>query len=447
MKRAALYIRVSTEEQARRGLSLPEQRNDLERYAQTHGMSVVDVYEDAGVSARKPYTKRPELLRLLDDCRAGKIDVILFIKLDRWFRNVGNYYAVQDILDACGVNWQATQEDYETQTAAGRLKVNIMLSVAQDEADRASERIKFVFEGKRARREPLTGNTPTGFKIEGKAFIKDPDTKDAVDAFFHKFLACGSVSEAQLYVRQEYGFQIEYQLASKMLKSPVYYGCYYGVDGMAPAYITKEEFDRIQTMRVHVVRKVTQNRVYLFSGLIQCGECGCRMAGRTNLRNKTPLYNCPATYIKRSGCDNHTNMSERKIEDYILNTLEPRVKEMKVFAMNQRERERQTDYSSEIVTLKTKRGRLKELYLNELISLDEYRKDLLDFNVKINALEKKQRSAPEPDFSQIDELLSGNWQEIYHGLPKEKKRDFWRLILDNVRLYSDRHIEYDLRIK
>ena len=99
IKRVALYIRVSTEEQARHGLSLEEQRKSLEAYAAQHKFAIVGVYEDAGISARKPYKKRPALLRLLDDCKAGKIDVILFIKLDRWFRNVGNYYAVQDILD------------------------------------------------------------------------------------------------------------------------------------------------------------------------------------------------------------------------------------------------------------------------------------------------------------------------------------------------------------
>ena len=89
--RAALYIRVSTEEQAKHGLSLPEQRNALLKYAEINGMDVAGVYEDAGISARKPYKKRPALLRLLEDCSSGKIDVILFVKLDRWFRNVSGY--------------------------------------------------------------------------------------------------------------------------------------------------------------------------------------------------------------------------------------------------------------------------------------------------------------------------------------------------------------------
>ena len=64
--RAALYIRVTSEEQARHGLSLQEQRDALIRYAKANKMTVVGIYEDAGISARKPYKKRPALLQLLD---------------------------------------------------------------------------------------------------------------------------------------------------------------------------------------------------------------------------------------------------------------------------------------------------------------------------------------------------------------------------------------------
>lgn len=64
MTRAALYIRVSTEEQAKHGLSMDEQESNLRDYAKAHGMKVVDCYLDAGKSARKRYTKRPEFMRL-----------------------------------------------------------------------------------------------------------------------------------------------------------------------------------------------------------------------------------------------------------------------------------------------------------------------------------------------------------------------------------------------
>ena len=102
-RRAALYIRVSTEEQAKHGYSLEAQEKKLKAYSKEHGYKVADIYIDEGKSARKAYTKRPEFMRMMDDVKADKIDVILFIKLDRWFRNIYDYYKIQEILDAHGV--------------------------------------------------------------------------------------------------------------------------------------------------------------------------------------------------------------------------------------------------------------------------------------------------------------------------------------------------------
>ena len=126
MKKAALYIRVSTDEQAKHGFSLGEQQHDLERYAAKHNYAVVDIYADEGNTARKSLGKRKELQRLLDDVRAGHIDIILMKCLDRWFRNIADYYKVQEILDAYGVEWECTQEEYNTTTTNGRLMRNLV---------------------------------------------------------------------------------------------------------------------------------------------------------------------------------------------------------------------------------------------------------------------------------------------------------------------------------
>ena len=152
MKKAALYIRVSTDEQAKHGFSLGEQQHDLERYASKHNYAVVDIYADEGNTARKSLGKRKELQRLLDDVRAGHIDIILMKCLDRWFRNIADYYKVQEILDAYGVEWECTQEEYNTTTTNGRLMLNLKLSIAQNESDQTSDRIKYINEGKKRRR-------------------------------------------------------------------------------------------------------------------------------------------------------------------------------------------------------------------------------------------------------------------------------------------------------
>ena len=86
--RAACYSRVSTSEQAKYGYSIAAQVAILNQHCTENNIKIVDHYTDEGVSAGKPYTKRPEMLRLLEDVKDGKIDIILFTKLDRWFRSV-----------------------------------------------------------------------------------------------------------------------------------------------------------------------------------------------------------------------------------------------------------------------------------------------------------------------------------------------------------------------
>ena len=220
--RVALYIRVSTEEQAKHGLSLADQREALIAYAAAHGMEVVGIYEDAGISARKPYKKRPALMRLLDDCRAGKIDTILFVKLDRWFRNVAGYYAVQEVLDKNHVDWQAIREDYETRTASGRLKVNIMLSVAQDEADRTSERIKAINESKRAKGQPTNGKTPIGICVKNRRYAIDEETADAARDMFPAFIRLQSILALRRYMATEWGIKRSYNKYKDAVKSRLY---------------------------------------------------------------------------------------------------------------------------------------------------------------------------------------------------------------------------------
>lgn len=444
MKHVLGYVRVSTEEQAIHGLSIEAQTAALESWAKANGCKLVNIYTDAGISARKPASKRPELQRLMADVKAGKGDLIIFTKLDRWFRNIAEYYKVQEVLEKYHVDWKTIHEDYDTSTASGRLKINIMLSVAQDEADRTSERIKAVFQTKREKREPLTGNCPTGYRIEGKKLVKDPDTEAAVTAFFQKFLACGSVSVTQKHVLDHYGLRIEYQLASKMLDSPAYYGYYYNTDGMTPPYITKDEFERIQALRTRTVRKTKYNRTYLFSGIARCGECGYHLAPKTNTRNKVPMYNCPAHYIKRSGCGNKTNISEKKIEAYLLDHLEEKVRVYKIAYQRMLEKTKEMNLKPEITAVRGKLARLKDLYLNELITLDEFKADRESLSARLEELLGLDQPKRKPNMERIEKLVCAGWREAYDGLSKEDRREFWQAMIQEIRIYPDRHIEYDL---
>lgn len=445
-KRVFLYARVSTEEQAVHGLSIEAQTRALEEWAKANGHKVVGTYVDAGISARKPASKRPALQSLLSDIRSGKGDMVAFTKLDRWFRNLAEYYKVQEVLEQNQVDWKAIQEDYETATASGRLKVNIMLSVAQDEADRTSERIKAINEMKRQKLQPLTGVCPYGYKIKDKQFIKDPGTEKVVSAFFDRFLATGSVSDTQDYILERYGVRINYQKAHKMLDMTCYCGSYYGVDGMTPPYISMEQFQKIQSMRRRVVRKSKKNRVYIFSGLIVCGSCGRRMSGGVNTNQESFFYNCQGHYQNPGQCKNGVNISERKIEEFLKETIRDKMERRKIVVLKAWEARQARDYRGELAVLRARLGRLKELYLNDLITLDEYKGDQAEYAKKIQILEAEAASQEKPDFSGAEKMLAENWETLYEGLEKKDKREFWRILIKEIIIHSDRRIEYEPNI-
>lgn len=437
MLRAALYPRVSTEEQAKFGLSIHDQQNDLEKYAKANGMKIVGVFPDAGYSARKKIEKRPAMMKLLDAVKKDEIDIVLVTKLDRWFRNIGEYYKVQEILEAHHVSWKTIYEDYDTSTASGRLKINIMLAVAQDEADRASERIKKVLDAKRQRNEVCTGHVPKGYRVDGKSVVIDEQAKPEVDNFFLAFLRTGSIYSA---IKGAPNLGLSYRSASNMLYNQGYVGDWYGIK--IPPYLTDEQFRQIQALRKRPVRKVAQNRTYLFSGLLTCGECGRRIGGRPRKLasgGEHYVYNCDGKY-QHKGCQNGANILETTIEDYLLNNIDEQIKVLTtVKAIETNER----NYAAEEKAIKKKLSKLTELYLDDLIGKDDYTRQYKSLTDAIAEIAKKKRQTRPREPQELETDFFGGWQDIYSKLSRENKKSFWKLKIKEIRLYKDRRIEFD----
>lgn len=433
-QRAALYVRVSTEEQAKHGLSLQEQLNSLKAYAEKNGMDVVGVYSDAGISARKPYKKRPDLLRLLSDCEAHKVDIILFIKLDRWFRNVGNYYAVQDILDRCGVSWQATKEDYETRTASGRLKVNIMLSVAQDEADRTSERIRFITEAKKAKGQSTNAKAPLGIKVVNSHYTIDPETADIARDMFAQYIALQSALGVSKYMRERYGITRTYNNFVRYIKNRLYIGEAYGVENAFPALIDKKDFDLANAI---LARRSTRNssenadRVYLFSKLLVCRECGKSMQSETKIKGENGktytyiYYRCRTKMIKGT-CKHVHRVKEDVLEDYLLREIVHLIEAYRFQVEKRAKKEKAPAVTPE--SIRRKMQKLKDLYLSDLIEIEDYKKDYAGLREQLETLEMVQKMAPPPTpISEIKCQL-----EEYPSMTRAQKKAFWARTVQRI---------------
>lgn len=420
--RVAIYTRVSTEEQAKFGLSLDAQLEACTLHCQERGYQIVGTYSDPGVSARKSYRKRPGVLSLLDAVAAGRVDRIVFTKLDRWFRNVANYYEVQRELDAAGVSWEAVQEDYETATSTGRFKVNIMLSVAEQEADRTGDRVRATFEHKKAHGEICAGKAAFGYRWAGSTWEKDPDEADAVAAAFGALFSEGSPRAAQLALRER-GFPMHLDTVRRMMRSRTYTGEVCG--GKIPAYITEEQHrDAVALMGHRARRSSRSDRVYLFSGLVVCRCCGRKLEPATAYNNGTEYRNYACRKMAGDGvrraCPAPAAMSERRIERYLLENLSAHLDASRLtITLDDAE-----DHSVRRAALEGKRSRLRELYLEGELAADEYRS-------RRAAIDEDLADLPTPATAPTVDLVDG-WRDIYSGLPLEQKRLFWRRTVKKI---------------
>ena len=251
MLRVALYIRVSTDEQALHGDSIATQKDALTFYARSNNMNIIDYYIDEGYTATN--LKRPNFQRLLNDVKENKIDMILFTKIDRWSRGVRNYYKIQDILDANKVNWKTIFEDYDTSTASGRLHINIMLSVAENESAQTSERIKAVFKNKLAKGEVCSGKIPRGYKIENKRLVIDHEVAPMIKDIFNYYESVNSLNKLVDYVKNNY-YHIHQLTLKRILTNTLYKGthtCESAVtENYCEAIISETQFDNVQRLLV-----------------------------------------------------------------------------------------------------------------------------------------------------------------------------------------------------
>ena len=167
--RAGLYMRVSTEDQAREGFSLPEQKERLEAYCKLNNFEIVDYYEDAGISAKKG-NYRPEWERLKEDIKNKKINTMIALKQDRITRSIYDWENILSFLEENEAYLDFVYDDINTTTSNGRMISRIMMSVSQNEIERTSERTKVGMTGA-IKQGHIPAICPIGFKRVDKANI------------------------------------------------------------------------------------------------------------------------------------------------------------------------------------------------------------------------------------------------------------------------------------
>lgn len=453
VKRCAIYIRVSTAMQRMEGWSLDAQRASLEAFARAQGWKVVDVYADEGKSARKRLKGRKEIFRLLDDVKAGKVDVILFKELDRWFRSVSDFYRVQDVLDDYGVTWVSErQPNLGMATKEDRLQVNLLLSVGQNETDSTSDRIKYTNKFLREQKRWTAGKTtlPRCYTVdENQRVVIDPERAPFVRAIVDYVLQLGSVRAALIRANTEFNQSFIYGNCVNLLRNPMLCGEYKEIpDFVEEPLMTKEEFKRMQDLMKRNARGKTAH-FYIFAGLVHCPDCGHPMVGNhTRVKTKAgptdyQYYRCN-TANQQKTCPNARGIREPHLEQYLLGAVQEavaaRIAHVEKVIQDHKKRPKKKSNRAQI---EAKLKRLKNLYIDDDMPWEEYQKK------KAKILEDLIEEEPAPevpeiaDLEKIQNLLDSGVLELYKDFTPEEKREFWRGILRRVVVKDGQVIDVD----
>lgn len=443
LKRVAIYIRVSTDAQAKKGDSMDEQIDTCKNYIDCNeNMVLQDVYIDDGISGQK--LKRGDFSRLMDSVRAGAVDFIIFTKLDRWFRNLRHYLNTQDTLEKHGVNWLAvSQPYYDTSTPQGRAFIAQSMTFAELEAQNDSERILSVFDYKYRRGEVLSGNAPLGYSIVEKHLQPNNFAPIAVDVFQY-YARSGSLNATISYMERQHNIVMsQANLKKSILTNKKYIGVFRDNTNYCPAIIPRDLFDDVQRKLEYNV-KSSQRYPYIFSGLTVCACCGHSLSGYTQStsinkvtgkRYKYPAYRCRGAYPNRR-CINRKINYETTIEKYILENIKPllndyivsyEIKSAPVVDNHQRRS-----------TLLKKIDKLKELYVNDLITLEEFKEDKAAYVQQIAELQND--DAPVKDLTALRDFMKLNINGIYETMTNEEKRYLWRSVIKEIRIDENRNI-------
>lgn len=178
-------MRVSTEDQAREGFSLPEQKERLETFCKFKGYEIIDYYQDAGISA-KTGNLRPEFERLKEDIKSKKINTIISLKLDRITRSIYDWENLITFLDENNAYIDCANDEVNTTTANGKMISRLLMSVSQNEIERTSERTKVGLAGA-IKQGHIPSKAPLGYKHENKKLVIDYSTKDVVVRIFELY--------------------------------------------------------------------------------------------------------------------------------------------------------------------------------------------------------------------------------------------------------------------
>jgi len=392
-------MRVSTEDQAREGFSLPEQKERLESFCKFKGYEIIDYYQDAGISA-KTGNHRPEFERLKDDIKVKRINTIVALKLDRITRSIYDWENLMTFLDENDAYLDCVNDEINTTSANGKMISRLLMSVSQNEIERTSERTKVGLAGA-IKCGHIPHIAPLGYKHEDKKLVIDYATKDVIVRIFNlyyngysyqkisnlfneeKVLGKDNWRDSTIQTILENEIYKGDFIHGKRTKNPTYY------EDVVEPIISKEMWADCQVQKKKNSRSYQRTLTYLYLQKLKCPKCNRILGGKatTKKNGKTYFY----YYCNDCKIQFKENVINEYFEQFIdeLTEYDSVVNQFFLPMIKQKFDEPREQLEKEINNQKSKLERIKKAYINGAFELKEYNEEKHIVEKTIVELEEK----------------------------------------------------------
>ena len=417
-KIAGLYIRVSTEDQAREGFSLPEQEKRLRAMCEYKGYEIYKLYKDAGISAKD--MNRPAFEELLQDIREKKCNTIVVLKLDRLTRSVYDMEFIMKFLEENDAYLDCANEEINTTNSSGKMVARLLTTVSQNEIERTSERTKFGLAGA-IKEGHIPGKNPLGYKRADKKLVIDPLTKNIVKRVYDLYFEGKSYSNiATIFNEEKVLGKINWRdtgilriisneiykgdfVSGKTLNKPIYY------ENVVEPIVSKELWDNCQVQKKKNQKNYMRTQTYIFLQKLRCPKCGRILAGGASHKLKADKW---YFYYRCEDCKN--NIKEEVIESSVKTLLadileyDNVVNEFFLPVLKSKLNDPKEQYEKELKSLKNKKERIRKAYIDSLFTEEEYKQEskIVDNQIEfVNSKLLENSQAEQLNFTTEDILL------------------------------------------